>query len=123
MAMVAAVASAVAAWKAHATANESFKFNKTILKYQDEIFILRAARADLVQLKRILECDPSLSDEEFSSIEDLKNKIKTNLDVFLKPNSSAPIDLRAVSNNRSTTIDDINWDIKTINARIGEIFS
>lgn len=54
LATVAAIASAIAAWKSQVAANEALNFQRKISKHQDSLLILRSTLDALFQLKRIL---------------------------------------------------------------------
>lgn len=79
LATIAAIASAVAAWKSQVAANESLNFQKKLSKHQDSLLLLRSTLDSLWQLKKILKNPHDVSDEEFINLESIHSQIKTNL--------------------------------------------
>ena len=79
LATIAAIASAISAWKAQTSARESLNFQKRLSKHQDSLFLLRSTIASLWQLKRVLANPLDASDNEFEAIESLHRQIKENL--------------------------------------------
>lgn len=82
LATVAAIASAIAAWKSQVAANEALNFQRKISKHQDSLLILRSTLDALFQLKRILINPSDISDEEFMSLEKIHGLIKKNIDAL-----------------------------------------
>lgn len=131
LATVAAIASAIAAWQARATAKESLKFQKTISRHQDSLFLLRSTIEYLWQLKRIIDAPLAVDDHEFESLDEIHRRVRLNLESLARSGviqSSESTFFAAHS--RAEIIDqipngtrEIEVEIKRLEARISEIFS
>lgn len=130
LATLAAIASAVAAWKAQTAAGKALDFQKTLSKHQDSLFLLRSTLEILWQLKRIFASPLEVSDEEFGTLESLHRQIKTNLDSLtqsriLLPRQSRLFEAQSFGEivDQMTRSEEIDSEIKRLQAKIDEIFS
>lgn len=131
MATIAAIASAITAWKAQITASNALEFQKKLSKHQDSIFLLRSTISSLRQLKRILEKPLAADDDEFESFDDIHHQISRNLKSLIQ---SGVIKRRSSSffaaSSRAQIVDEmpvgsreIDIEIKLLEESINEIFS
>lgn len=131
LAAIAAIASAVAAWKAQSIAQRSFDLQQKITMHQADIFLMRSTISALWQLKRILGQPLAVSDEDFGSFDKIHCQIRMNLESLAQ--------MRAIEDPRSTFFSDlsraeivdqlpqanqaIDTEIKRLESKINEIFS
>lgn len=80
LATIAAVASAVAAWKSQTAATEALEFQKKLTRHQDDLILLRSTKETLFQLKRVLVNPFEASDEDFLAMESTHSLVKRNLE-------------------------------------------
>lgn len=131
LATVAALASAVAAWKAQTAAREALAFQKRLSKHQDSLFLLRSTIANLWQLKRILASPAEVSDDEFVALESVHNQIKRDLQSLTRSGTLLPRESRLFAVQSFGEIvdqmphanDEIGLEIQRLQAKIDEIFS
>ena len=131
LATIAAIASAIAAWKAQVSSRQALDFQKRLAKHQDSLFLLRSTIDRLLQLKRIL-ADPLLaSDEEFGELENIHRQIRTNLQsltqskvissrdslIFKAESFGEIVDQMIIAN------EEIDREVNHLQAKIDEIFS
>jgi len=84
MATIAAIASAITAWKAQTTASNALEFQKKLSKHQHSLFLLRSTISSLWQLKRILEEPLAADDDEFGSFDNIHHQISQNLESLIQ---------------------------------------
>lgn len=131
MATIAAIASAIAAWKVQTTASNALEFQKKLSKHQDSLFLLRSTISSLWQLKRILEEPLAAGDDEFGSFDNIHTQIGQNLESLIQ---AGVIQRRSFSffaaRSRAQIVDrmpfasqEIDIEIKRLEAKINEIFS
>jgi hypothetical protein len=131
LATISAIASAVAAFKALATAREALSFQKRLSRHQDALFLLRATIAALWRLKRVLDNPLDASDEEFGAMEHVHAEIKSNIQALTQRGVLAPRDSPLFGANSCGEIidqmnvsnEEIDLEIKRLQAKIDEIFS
>lgn len=82
LATIAAIASAVAAWKSSVISQNALDFQKKWAKHQNDVFALRLTLANLNRLKRILSNPLAASDDEVSSIDLIYLEIKNDLSLL-----------------------------------------
>ena len=131
LATLAAIASAVAAWKAQAAAREALDFQKRLSKYQDSLFLLRSTIASLWQLQRILSNPIEARDDEFKALESIHRQIKRNLESLtqsgtLLPRESSLFEAQSfgeIVDQMPSANEEIDHEIKRLQAKIDEIFS
>ena len=131
MATVAAISSAIAAWKAHTTASNTLDFQKKLSKHQDSVFLLRSTISSLWQLKRIIEAPLAADDEEFESFDKIHRQIRLNLESLfldgtlqrLNPSFFTEHSRAEIIDKMPDAIGEINFEIKRLMAKINEIFS
>lgn len=131
LATLAALASAVAAWKAQIASREALDFQKRLSKHQDSLFLLRSTIASLWQLKRILGNPIEARDDEFEAIESIHRQIKGNLESMtqsgtLLPRESGLFEAQSfgeIVDQMPSAREEIDHEIKRLQAKIDEIFS
>ncbi|AXO62488.1 hypothetical protein DZC76_15445 [Pseudomonas sp. phDV1] len=131
LATLAAIASAVAAWKAQTAAREALDFQKRLSKHQDSLFLLRSTIASLWQLKRILGNPIEARDDEFMALESIHRQIKRNLESLtqsgtLPPRESSLFEAQSfgeIVDQIPSANEEIDHEIKRHQAKIDEIFS
>lgn len=132
MAAIAAIASAIAAWKAQSIASKSFDLQKKISKHQEGIFLLRTTISSLWQLKRILGQPPlAASDDEFSSFHNIHRQIRLNLESLVQSRTIEETQSSFFSDlSRAEIVDNlphanqaIDIEIKRLEFRVNEIFT
>lgn len=131
LATLAAIASAVAAWKAQTAAHEALNFQKRLSKHQDSLFLLRTTIESLWQLKRVLASPVEVSDEEFGSLEGLHQQIKANIESLnrsgvLPSRQSNLFEAQSfgeIVDQIPAANDEIDQEINRLQAKIDEIFS
>lgn len=131
LATVAAIASAIAAWKAQTAAKESLNFQKRLAKYQDALFLLRSTLEKLWILKRVLTEPLGVRDEDINSLESMHGEIRSSLDSLVQ--SEVLLARRSMlfsARSFAEIVDqmpvargEIDLEIKRIQAKINEIFS
>jgi hypothetical protein len=129
LATVAAIASAVAAWKSSVLSQSALDFQKKLAKHQNDVFALRLTLTNLNRLKRIIRNPLATSDDEFSVVELIYLEIKNDLD-RLTENTSLPLGRSAilVSSSLTDLIQDkdaaanlIDTEMKMIEATISDL--
>jgi hypothetical protein len=131
MAAIAAIASAIAAWKAQSIASKSFDLQKKISKHQEGIFLLRTTISSLWQLKRILGQPLAASDDEFSSFHNIHRQIRLNLESLVQSRTIEETQSSFFSDlSRAEIVDNlphanqaIDGEIKRLEVRVNEIFA
>ncbi len=132
MATIAAIASAIAAWKAQSIASKSFELQKKISKHQGDIFLLRTTISNLWQLKRILEKPQSASDYEFNSLHNIHRQIRLSLESLVQSHIaeeaqssffSEDISWNEIVGNLPNANEAIDLEIRHLETKINEIFS
>lgn len=130
LATIAAIASAVAAWKSFITSQSALDFQKKLSKSQDDLFVTRLTLTNLRRLKRIIASPLAASDEDFSSTEQLYLEIKKDLE-HLSENSALPprgvsffaaSSLAEVIDDRGVATEEIDVEIKRIETKINGLF-
>jgi hypothetical protein len=131
LATLAAIASAVAAWKAQTAAREALDFQKRLSKHQDSLFLLRSTIASLWQLKRILGNPIEAPDDEFEALESIHRQIKRNLESLTQSGTFLPLQsslfeaqsFGEIVDQMPSANEEIDHEIKRLQAKIDEIFS
>ncbi|BCX53881.1 hypothetical protein FSY45_22550 [Comamonas sp. Z1] len=80
LATIAAVASAIAAWKSQIAATQALEFQKKLTRHQDDLILLRSTKETLFQLRRVLVNPWEASDEDFLAMESTHSVVKRNLE-------------------------------------------
>lgn len=131
LATVAAIASAVAAWKAQAIAFRSFDLQKKITKHQQDIFLIRSTISSLWQLKRTLSQPLAASDNDVAALDNTLRQIRLNLE-SLSQSGTTKEETSAILSNISWTeiarsmpknINEIDLNIKQLEKKLDDIFS
>lgn len=131
LATLAAVSSAVAAWKAQSAARETLDFQKRLSKHQDSLFLLRSTIESLWRLRRILVNPLSSPDDDFDAMEEIHRQIRSNLEsltqsgilpsrrsvLFAADSFAEIVDQMPVASG------EIDAEIKRLQAKINDIFS
>ena len=131
LATIAAIASAVAAWKAQTAAREALDFQKRLSKHQDSLFLLRSTIANLWQLKRILVNPYEVSDDEFTELESVHRQIKRDLENLTRSGTLLPRESKLfaaksfgeIVDQMPASNEEIGLEIRRLQAKIDEIFS
>ena len=131
LATVAAIASAVAAWKAQTAAREALDFQKRLLRHQDSLFLLRSTIANLWQLKRILATPEEVSDDEFGELGSVHRQIKRDFESLTRSGTLQPRDSKLfaaksfgeIVDQLPVSNEEIGLEIRRLQAKIDEIFS
>lgn len=131
LATIAAIASAVAAWKSQTAAWQALEFQKKLSRHQDDLILLRSTKETLYQLKRVLMNPWEASDDDFLAMEVTHSSVKRNLEslyqsgaligelpeFFQVQGRAQIVDLMAAADPA------IDQEIKRLQAKIDEIFS
>lgn len=131
LATIAAIASAVAAWKSQTAARQALEFQKKLSRHQDDLLLLRSTKETLFQLRRVLVNPWEASDEDFLAMESTHSLVKRNLESLYQSGALAGelpaffqvqgraqiVDLMAVA------VPEIDREIKRLQAKIDEIFT
>lgn len=131
LATLAALGSAIAAWKAQTAAREALAFQKRLSKHQDSLFLLRSTIASLWQLKRILGNPIEARDKEFEALESIHRQIKSNLESLtqsgtLLPRESSLFEAQSfgeIVDQMPSANEELDDEIKRLQTKINEIFS
>jgi hypothetical protein len=131
MATVAAIASAITAWKAQVTANSALNFQKLLSKHQEDLFLLRSTISRLWRLKTVLEDPLAADDAELSTFDSIRHQIRNDLEILgrsgvIKRQYSSFFDAQsraAIVDQMPNATREIDVVIKRLEAKISEIFS
>lgn len=129
LATIAAIASAVAAWKSYVASQGALAYQKKYTKHQADVFALRLAHTNLSRLKRILRNPLAASDEDFSSVDLIYLEIKNDLE-RLSENNILPTgrsaflaasSLAELLYDKGAAVSKIDIEIKMIEATINDL--
>ena len=130
-AAVAAVASAIAAWKSYQTGENTLKFQKQFSRNQRNIVRIQAVITKLRCLKTILLNSYESTDEEFQSLEALHGEIKSELEELVDTGVLSPrkskffeaISFAEIVGQQGYAGSEIDQEIKRLEGRVDEIFA
>lgn len=132
LATIAAIASAVAAWKASVTSQRQFAFHKKWTGSEDDLFLMRLTLKNLRRLKRIADNPLAVHDEDFLAIERIYSDIKTDLEHLFDKGALAPREstffdkptfAKAIGDKAGIAAEAIEREIIRIQTKIDKIFS
>ena len=131
LATIAAIASAIAAWKSQVSSHQALEFQKRLARHQDSIFLIRSTIDRLLQLKRILANPLLASDEEFGEVENIHRQIQKNLESLAQSNVIPPSDsllfkaesFGEIIDQMTISNEEIDREVSRLKAKIDEIFS
>lgn len=131
MATVAAIASAIAAWKSRSIAKSALDFQKALARHQQDIFLMRDTISKLWQLKRLIENPLASDDDEFNRLHSIHVQIRQNISSLtesgvIESRESrffSPLSWAEIVDEMPDESREINIEINRLEAKINQIFS